>query len=288
VKNTGNPIPSSARPKIAADGVVIDSAEISEDGTYSAKVPFGKKYGLQVNADKFTPIITVLDLSAKDTYEEIDLDLFVNKVEERIAVIKGKVIDNKTLKPIASTVPFTIQVNGVNFPAEISKDSAFYEIHLDLGKNYTINALAQNYYPVFEPINLQPETQRLTLHRTLVLTPIEVGQTVKLNNIFFATAKTILKPESFVELDKVVKFLKDNPAIKIEIGGHTDNVGNAASNLTLSAGRAASVEKYLESKGIAKDRILSKGYGMTKPVSENKTKEGKAMNRRVEFKILDI
>jgi outer membrane protein OmpA-like peptidoglycan-associated protein len=288
VKNTGSPIPAYAMPKIVADGAVIDSAIIQDNGSYTVKVPFGKNYQIQVNADKFTPVPVTLNLSEKDTYEEIDLDLYVNKVEERIAIIKGKVINNKTLKPISSDVPFTIQVNGVNFPAEIKKDSAFFEIHLDLGKNYTINAYAPNYYPVYEPVNLLAETARLTLHRTLVLTPIEVGQTVKLNNIFFATAKTILKPESFVELDKVVKFLKDNPAIKIEIGGHTDNVGNAVSNQKLSAGRAAAVEKYLESKGIHNDRIISKGYGMTKPVSENKTKEGKAKNRRVEFKILDI
>jgi outer membrane protein OmpA-like peptidoglycan-associated protein len=288
VKNTSGPIPSSAMPKIVVDGVVVDTAEIHQDGTYTLKVPFGKSYQMQVKADKYSPVVSTLDLTKIDTYEEMDLDLYVNKVEERIAVIKGKVIDNKTLKSISPAITFSIQVNGVDFPAEISKDSAFYEIHLDLGKNYTINAHAPNYYPVFEPVNLLAETARLTLHRTLVLTPIEVGQTVKLNNIFFATAKTTLKPESFIELDKVVKFLKDNPAIKIEIGGHTDNVGNAASNLKLSAGRAAAVEKYLESKGIHKDRILSKGYGMTKPVSENKTKEGKAKNRRVEFKILDL
>jgi outer membrane protein OmpA-like peptidoglycan-associated protein len=284
----GAAIPAYAMPKIVANDAIIDSAMIHEDGTYEVKIPFGRSYELQVKADKFRPVATTLDLSAKDSYEVVDLDLYVIKPEEKIAVIKGNVIDNKTLKPISSSIAFSIQVNGENFPAEIIRDSAQYEIHLDLKKKYIINASASNYYPVYEPINLLTDSVRVTLTKTLLLTPIEVGQTVKLNNIFFATGKTILKAESFPELDKVVKFLKENPQIKIEIGGHTDNVGNAAANLALSSGRAASVEKYLESKGIAKDRIISKGYGMTKPVSENKTKEGKAKNRRVEFKILDI
>ncbi|HXA02792.1 MAG TPA: hypothetical protein VNW99_12435, partial [Cytophagaceae bacterium] len=151
VKNTGNPVPAYAMPKIVADGIVIDSAIIHEDGTYEVKVPFGKTYQMQVKAEKFTPISATLNLTEKDSYEEIDLDLYVNKVEERIAVIKGKVIDNKTLKPISPAIIFSIQVNGTNFPAEIIKDSAFYEIHLDLGKNYIINASAPNYYPVYEP-----------------------------------------------------------------------------------------------------------------------------------------
>jgi outer membrane protein OmpA-like peptidoglycan-associated protein len=288
VKNTEAPVPAYAMPRIVANGIVIDSATIYEDGSYEVKVPFGKNYEMQIKAEKFTPVAAMLNLAEKDSYEEMHLDLYVNKIEEKIALVTGKVIDNKTLKPLSSAITFSIQVNGADFPAEIIKDSAFYKIQLDLGKNYTINAFAPNYYPVYETVNLLKDSIRLTLNHTLVLTPIEVGQTVKLNNIFFATGKTILKPESFTELDKVVKFLNDNAAIKIEIGGHTDNVGNAAANMALSAGRAASVEKYLESKGMAKDRIISKGYGMSKPVSENKTKEGKAKNRRVEFKILDI
>jgi OOP family OmpA-OmpF porin len=117
--------------------------------------------------------------------------------------------------------------------------------------------------------------------------PIEVGQSIRLNNIFFETAKAVLKRESFPELDRVIDFLTQNSEIKIEIAGHTDNVGKVASNQKLSLARAKSVAAYLASKGIATDRIVSKGYGSSKPVAPNKTAAGKAQNRRVEFTILD-
>jgi len=113
-----------------------------------------------------------------------------------------------------------------------------------------------------------------------------VGEAVRLNNIFFESGKAALKKESFPELNKVFDFLSQNPTIRIEIDGHTDNLGNAAFNLSLSASRAKAVSDYLAKKGIAKDRLESKGYGSTKPVASNAYNAGRAQNRRVEFVIL--
>jgi outer membrane protein OmpA-like peptidoglycan-associated protein len=112
-----------------------------------------------------------------------------------------------------------------------------------------------------------------------------VNASVVLNNIFFDVNKFDLKPESQVELDKLVQLLNDNPTLKVEISGHTDNVGTPADNLILSNNRAKSVVNYLVSKGIAADRLSYKGYGETKPVADNKTEEGRAMNRRTEMKV---
>jgi outer membrane protein OmpA-like peptidoglycan-associated protein len=287
VIENNSPIPSTANPKIWLDGSLLDSAIINPDGTYEAKIPFGKKYSILTKADQYNSIISSLDLSAVTEFEERRMDLNVNKVKRNIAVIQGKVIDNKTLLPLASGTDYYIQVDGLPHPAYLSKDSAYYRIELALGKTYIINAAASNYYPAYESIDMKAALTFITVNKNLHISPIEVGQSVKLNNIFYLTGKTTLKKSSYPELDKVVKFLKENPGIIIELGGHTDNVGNAASNLTLSKGRAKSVEVYLESKGIAPDRIQSKGYGMTKPVADNKTKEGKAKNRRVEFTILE-
>ncbi len=106
-----------------------------------------------------------------------------------------------------------------------------------------------------------------------------------LQGIQFETGKDVIKKTSYGILDNVAKVMTDNPTYLLDIGGHTDNVGNADKNMTLSDGRAHSVEKYLISKGVAANRLTAKGYGQTMPVADNATKDGKAKNRRVEFKV---
>jgi outer membrane protein OmpA-like peptidoglycan-associated protein len=118
------------------------------------------------------------------------------------------------------------------------------------------------------------------------LQPIEVNATAVLNNIFFDVSKFELKPESQVELDKLVQLLNENPTLRIEISGHTDNQGKPADNLTLSNNRAKAVVTYVVGKGIATARLTSKGYGETKPVADNKTEDGRAKNRRTEMKVI--
>jgi outer membrane protein OmpA-like peptidoglycan-associated protein len=115
---------------------------------------------------------------------------------------------------------------------------------------------------------------------------LETGQKTRLNNIFFDTDKSELRKESFLELDGLIIALKENPRIKIEIGGHTDNVGNDDKNLELSVNRAKAVMDYLIKKGITKERLLFKGYGESEPIASNNTEDGKQLNRRVEIKII--
>ena len=102
-------------------------------------------------------------------------------------------------------------------------------------------------------------------------------------NVFFATGSFKLLPKSFKNLDVVVKILNDNPTYKLNIDGHTDEVGKDDYNMTLSDNRAASVKAYLVSKGISESRLTSTGYGETKPIADNKTVAGRAQNRRVEM-----
>ncbi len=114
---------------------------------------------------------------------------------------------------------------------------------------------------------------------------IKVGETFQLNNVYFAFNKWDLLPESFDELNTVVKFLTDNPKVEIEVSGHTDNIGSDSYNMNLSQKRADAVKNYLTSKGIAANRVSSKGYGKTKPIATNSTELGREQNRRVEFTI---
>ena len=115
---------------------------------------------------------------------------------------------------------------------------------------------------------------------------IEVGQTIRLNNISFEFNKADLLPSSYEELDKVYSFLNDNPTVQIELAGHTDNVGSDDYNMELSQKRADAVKTYLVNKGIDAGRLTSKGYGETKPIETNDQDWGREKNRRVEFTIL--
>ncbi|MBQ1836621.1 MAG: OmpA family protein, partial [Paludibacteraceae bacterium] len=113
--------------------------------------------------------------------------------------------------------------------------------------------------------------------------PITVGAKTELHNIFFDFDKSTLKKDSYAELNRLIKFMNENPKVTIELAGHTDSKGSREYNLKLSDARAKSVATYMISKGIEADRITSKGYGPDKPIADNSTDEGRAKNRRTEI-----
>ncbi|MFT5823612.1 MAG: outer membrane protein OmpA-like peptidoglycan-associated protein [Crocinitomix sp.] len=120
-----------------------------------------------------------------------------------------------------------------------------------------------------------------------IIIQYEEASSFTLSNLHFETNKSVIKKASFDELDELVNYLKLKPELKIEIGGHTDNEGSEASNLTLSDARAKAVKKYLISKGIKADRMVAKGYGEANPIAENDSENGRALNRRTEIQILE-
>ena len=161
-----------------------------------------------------------------------------------------------------------------------------YKIVLPSGAFYGFKADAPDFYPTSQNIDLNQSTQYNELEVNVYLKEIKKGKTFLINNVFFDFAKADLKPESYYELDAIVEILQQNPSFKLEIMGHTDNVGTDEMNLKLSQARASSVVNYLISKGISKDRLIAKGYGKTMPIVPNDTEANRAKNRRVEFKIL--
>ena len=205
-----------------------------------------------------------------------------------VVLIRGKVLNKKTNEPLDASIGYNGLADGKNYGvARTNPANGEYTIVLPYGKNYDFTAGAEGYLGISDNLDLTGVGEYMEIERDLYLVPIEVGATVRLNNIFFETGKADLKKESFVELDRVVKFLSDNPNVHIELSGHTDNVGNKDFNKSLSQQRADAVLAYLTQKGIDTNRLVSKGYGMEKPVSTNDTDEGKALNRRVEFTILE-
>ncbi|MEM9024452.1 MAG: OmpA family protein, partial [Bacteroidota bacterium] len=123
------------------------------------------------------------------------------------------------------------------------------------------------------------------VNKEIELKNIAIGSTIALRNVFFATGKADVTSASFSELDRLVQLLTDVPGLKVELSGHTDNVGSESLNTKLSQSRADAVRQYLVKKGIAAGRLTAKGYGSSKPVDTNKTAEGRQNNRRTEFKI---
>ena len=115
----------------------------------------------------------------------------------------------------------------------------------------------------------------------------EAPKSFVLDNCTFETGKTTLQPEAYKVVDELAEYLKRKEDERIEVGGHTDNVGKPDANRVLSTNRANTVRAYLLAKGIAPDRVTAKGYGSSMPVAENTTAEGRGLNRRTEVKILE-
>jgi outer membrane protein OmpA-like peptidoglycan-associated protein len=275
------------KPIVKINSIPADSIKLNlTSSTYEVRLNHGLVYQMRAEASKHESIVQKLDLSKVEEYQEITQDLFLSEL--KMAIVTGKILDKKTNKPLANLSTARINVEGMSTVwAKIDTATGDYELKLPLASSYTINAAAPNYYPMYEVVTTGTEKTDVKIFKDLVIVPIEVGQSIRLNNIFFDPAKSILKKESFPELDRVSDFLNASPELKIEIAGHTDNVGNAMTNQKLSFNRAKAVTDYVIKKGVAKDRVVAKGYGAAKPVASNKTKDGKAQNRRVEFTVLD-
>ncbi len=286
-QGTINIIPASCNPRLYINDVRVDSVKINkETGAYSINLPNGKSYLFRIEADKHIPNSVDIDLSKNETFSDVKQNLYAEPKKQAYVRISGKIIDKKTNGVINPSIPVKVFVNDKESNANYNPQTGEYALNLPVGPEYTINASADGYYPVYENIPATNSDNDVYLKRDLVLAPIEVGQSVKINNINFETGKSILKKESFEELDRVVNFLNTNKTIKIQIQGHTDNVGKPDKNLQLSKARAKAVIEYLSAQGIDPVRLTSEGFGQNVPVADNKTPAGKALNRRVEFKIL--
>ena len=206
-----------------------------------------------------------------------------------VSWVKGKIFNTKTGVLISSDIVLNDLVNDKlivhQYPFENEGEFLFC---LPSGHNYGLNISKEGYLFHSENFNLL-ETYNHQKPMTLAigLDPIETGKTTILRNIFFDTDSFNIKPESKVQLLEMIDFMRKNPSLVIEIGGHTDTQGSENYNLTLSGKRAGSVVKYLVENGIPAPRLKSKGYGFSLPLTQNSTEEGRATNRRTEFKILE-
>lgn len=225
----------------------------------------------------------------------VRVKLLEKEMPDPVVLVSGNVYNAKTKQPLEASLIYQTLPDGADAGnGNSSPVDGSFKIVLPYDKNYSIRASADKFFAISENLKLDSliKAGYKEIHKDLYLVPIEIGQVFRLNNVFFDFDKYSLRPESFVELDRVVKFLTEYPNVEIEMSAHTDSKGADDYNLTLSDNRAKSVREYILSKGIAATRIISQGYGENKPVAANSNAdgsdnpEGRQLNRRVEFKIL--
>jgi outer membrane protein OmpA-like peptidoglycan-associated protein len=227
-----------------------------------------------------------------DTYGGLDFysfELYDSARPQPITYVKGKVYDAKTEIPLVAAFNLIDLATGKPVVQSSSAPvTGTFLVCLTLNKDYALNVSRPGYLFYSENFSLK-NIAASAAHPFMMdvpLQPIDTGATIILKNIFFATDSFALKPESHIELNKLVTFLNANPAVKIQVSGHTDNTGTVEHNKALSTNRAKSVYTYLSEHGISADRLSYKGYGQSRPIADNNTEAGKAKNRRTEMKIV--
>ncbi len=207
---------------------------------------------------------------------------------EPVALVSGKVLNIKSGEPVSAVIRYKFLETDEEVGTAISnKLDGRYQISLKGGYKYSFMAQKEGFYSVSDYLDLKELKSYNEIEKDLILAPIETGQVIRLNNLFFIFDTDKLIDESLGELNQLLTTLKDNPKMKVEIVGHTDSKGSDDYNMSLSERRARAVVNYLIEKGISEKRLTSKGYGETKPIAINDTDEGQQQNRRVEFVVID-
>ena len=284
----------SSKGHIGMGGFDIYKSTKDQDGNWTTPVNLG--YPINTHYDEVGLIVSTggerayfssdrLEGSGKDIFM---FDLHADARPVSVSYMKGIVYDADTRVRLSAGFEL-IDLNNSELVMRSQSDNRTGEflVTIPADRDYALNVSRPDYLFFSENFSLkgissidEPFLMDIPLHK------IKSGERVVLRNIFFDFDKSDLGQESFVELDKLLQFLRDNPLVKIRINGHTDNVGSHEYNMKLSDQRAAAVVRYLTEKGIGRERISSRGFGSTQPVDTNETPEGMARNRRTEFEVL--
>jgi outer membrane protein OmpA-like peptidoglycan-associated protein/tetratricopeptide (TPR) repeat protein len=247
----------------------------------------GDENGLTLTANGSYAFFSSNNLNGFGGFDIYTFELPPNLRPKLVTYVKGIVNDAKTKAPLKAAVEIIdLQKNEAVYQDYSDATQGDFLATLTTGKDYGLNISKSGYLFYSANFSLIGHEAKNPYNIFVLLEPIEVGNKVILNNIFFDTNKFDLQSESIAELQQLVSFLTVNPTVHIEISGHTDNVGNDQLNQTLSENRAKSVYQYLVSSKIAADRLVFKGYGKTQPIAPNTTEEDRKKNRRTEFKII--
>jgi outer membrane protein OmpA-like peptidoglycan-associated protein/Tol biopolymer transport system component len=264
-------------------------------GNWQKPVNLGYPINTWNNDDSF-----IVGASGKTAYFASDrkggfgsLDLYSFELYESarptmVTYVKGNVFASDTKKPLVAKFELIdLETNKVVVESSSNSEKGEFLVSLPVNKNYALNVSKEGYLFYSENFSLKDLKDITKPYQLNVgLQPVKTGEKVILKNIFFETNSFQLKEESTTELQKLLGLLQKNKNLKIEIGGHTDNVGDDKSNQLLSENRAKSVYEYLTTNGIPAERLSYKGFGETAPLATNDTEEGRAENRRTEFMVI--
>ncbi|MBI4929590.1 MAG: OmpA family protein [Bacteroidetes bacterium] len=281
-----NPVGSKIEIIDMKTGKLVSTQESNNaTGKFLVSLPSGKNYKMKVTANGYFPHEEVFNIPRGEKFKELDVNIKLKR-KEQIVDIEGTIVDEKG-KALKAKIEIVNNATGEVIARTTADQLGKYLSKLKGGKNYGMTVSADGY--LFQSINLDipPDKDKMKLP-PIVLKKIRANANIVLNNIFFDFDKASLRPDSKPELQRVANVLNDNPSMKIEISGHTDNKGSATYNLKLSESRAKSVIDYLIANGIEKARLSFKGYGFLKPIASNETEEGRQQNRRTEFKVTAI
>ena len=229
----------------------------------------------------------------KQNFDIYQFPLYPEAQPKPVTYVSGKIVDNETKKAIAHAFVIIKDEGGNQAPISVQTDEyGCFLIVLPAGKNYQFRVDAENYLFFSERFELKDvnsfeEPFHLQISLQAVNTSATTGQEVILHNVLFESNSSELLETSTEELNRLVQLLEQNSDLHIRINGHTDNIGDENTNQVLSEKRAEAVTEFLIQAGIAKERLSSKGYGESQPITDNETEEGRSKNRRTSFEVVD-
>lgn len=243
---------------------------------------------IYLGAEKDMLAADVEDLlaGARKPYDNIYFTPLNKLAVDTSILMRGFINDSENQRPVIAKIELIDRDRSRVIATAISDSTGNYSVKLPETKLYGVEIVAKGYLLYLDMVDLSQRTYDEVVVKNFLLDRVEVGAKVILKNIYFEFGKSTLKPESYAGLDNVVKLLQSNETIRIEISGHTDNIGSLRTNTKLSTDRAKAVVNYLVQKGISPSRLEYKGYAFSQPVAPNSTEAGRAQNRRVEFKVL--
>jgi outer membrane protein OmpA-like peptidoglycan-associated protein/tetratricopeptide (TPR) repeat protein len=235
--------------------------------------------------------LTTEDIYLAWNHKPINDLFYVNPKEVKVDTalyMVGQVTDAKSGEAVKMAKIEVIDLEQSQVVATgLADTSGVYKIKIPKKKDYGVEVTAKDYLFFVDMAYLsQKQVVDSKVMANFQLNKIDVGATMVLDNIFFETNKATIKTESAAELARLAALLVENPTIRLEISGHTDNVGSYRVNQKLSESRAKSVVNYMVSQGVSADRLEYKGYAFNQPIADNNTADGRAKNRRVEFKVI--
>ena len=214
--------------------------------------------------------------------------------QKPVTLFTVRAMDEKTGREIPANFKVFLHTANEKYGGANRTGQTDFNVKMYHSDTVTVETAAEDYFTIEEVLLVACDTCGFYQYTALmekradsVFTDLEVNNVIKLDKIYFDQSKYELRPESREQLQKLYRTLRDNPKLKIEIAGHTDNVGDTRLNQYLSENRARVIYSFLLRKNIAFSRLRHRGYGQSKPVAPNDTEENKALNRRVEFVVLE-